>query len=453
MKTAKRIILILLPVVLLMGALLLDPLVRFVLALRLNRANDAAAVYSAHILVSERLEQKAKEQLREFVERHRDRYFQKELTYDQVMSVLFPLSQTNLPQEDIERCIQAVEERERARRDLIEADTYAANGAYAHAIPFYRQALSADESAVYRLQQAEAAYKIRLLDEAEAAMDAGEYRKAESVLLDGLSVLVDDDDLTRARMDVSRMEADAVYDARIEEARRCLREDGPEAAFGYLADLQAQAPDEYGIRYMEQLLFHEYEEDICARALSLQAKDDPKSACALLEEGLRWIDSDRMKTLRGEIRAAITYWLGDMPVLRDETADARTGAASTVIWDQAEMDSLANAYQHSLTVDLGSINFSLKGEFAVFVGTVACPMGETSDIYQASATLQVFGDGRLIAEFKDVDSASLPIPFSIPVEGVQELALQWTSEGANGWRDWGRFATVFDGRLLSSVGN
>ena len=51
-------------------------------------------------------------------------------------------------------------------------------------------------------------------------------------------------------------------------------------------------------------------------------------------------------------------------------------------------------------------------------------------------------------EFKNMDEASAPLPFSLPIAGVKELTLTWTSEGAGGWKDWGRFATVFDGRLL-----
>ena len=57
----------------------------------------------------------------------------------------------------------------------------------------------------------------------------------------------------------------------------------------------------------------------------------------------------------------------------------------------------------------------------------------------------------MIAEFKNIDITSKPAPFSLPVDGVDELALSWICDGANGWRDWGRFATIFDGELLSGL--
>ena len=40
------------------------------------------------------------------------------------------------------------------------------------------------------------------------------------------------------------------------------------------------------------------------------------------------------------------------------------------------------------------------------------------------------------------------MPFSLSVAGVRELKLRWTCQGANGWKDWGRFATLFDGQLM-----
>ena len=142
------------------------------------------------------------------------------------------------------------------------------------------------------------------------------------------------------------------------------------------------------------------------------------------------------------------FYLVDRPILRDETASPRTGAISTVARDQVLSDVHANEYAHSLWADAGSVTFALDEDFTTFAGTVAFPQGEKADLYRASATLQIFGDGILLAEFKDMDDASAPLPFSLPISGVKELTLAWTSKGASGWKDWGRFATVFDGRFL-----
>ena len=452
MRKKRWIILIsvLLPL-LLLGAFLLHPLVRFTLDLYLERFDSAESVYLSGIQDSERLRAAAREQLRKYVSEERERYYSHALTFDEAMEALSPLSQTDLPQDDVGSAIQAIQKMEAARTDLVQADDSAASGDLARAIPLYRQSLMADEGAAYRLRQTEIAYKNRILEQAEAAMDAGEYTVAETALLDGQALLGEDDDLLRALADVRRLQDDEAYAATVAEALRLLRENGPEAAFRFAQELRSEAPDAYPYAYIEQLIRHEYEENVCAEALALK-ESDPKAACAMLEEGLQWIDSERMRSLHREIRATIPCWLVDMPLLQDETADPRTGESSSVSRDEAFMDSLSNVYSHSFSADLGFVVFSLEDGFDAFTGTVAFPMGETADIYRSSATLQVYGDDVLIAEFKDIDGASVPMSFSVPVNGIRELKLVWTSEGANGWKDWGRFATVFDGRLIPPGG-
>ena len=441
MSAGRWVILIsVLLALLLVGAFLLHPLVRFTACLWFERFDRAEAVYRSAMAGSESLDAAARGQLQRYTALKWEAYHSQALTYAEAMAVLSPLSKTSLPQADIAACVQAVDAMEAARGDLAQADASAAGGDYARAIPLYRQSLIADEGAAFRLAQAEAAYKDRLLLEAEAEMSAGQYDEAERLLLDGESLLGADDDLALALSDVRRMQADEAYAATVTKALGLLREEGPEAAFRFAADLRSEDPDAYEYEYLEQLVRHQYEEDLCAQALALQATD-PAGACALLEEGLTRLDSDRMRSLEAEIRAAMVCWLTDMPVLRDETADARTGAQSLT-------DAQGGRYTHSLWADLGSLTFSLEGGFDAFTGTVAFPQGASSDIYRASATVQVYGDDRLIAEFKDMDANSAPLPFSVPVAGVKELTLRWTSEGGNGWKDWGRFAAVFDGRLI-----
>lgn len=451
MIQAKRIILILLLLALLAGAILSDPLLRFMVDLTTQRLDNAQAVYLSRLDTSDVLRTEACEQLGRYADHLYSRYAQRKLNYDGIMDILTPLSQTALPQKDIERCLMAVNEMESARADLLQADGSASKQDYAQAIPLYRRSLIADVHARDRLDQAESRYLDQLLEQALQAMDAADYDTAESILMKGQEVLGDSDDLSDALDDVRRMASDQTFAGYEAEARRLLTEKGPEASFRYVAALRQQAPEEYRLEYIEQLVRHEYEEDICARAASLQDAGDALGACALLEEGSLWIVSPRIEALHAQIKATFPYPLYSIPVMRDQTSSPRTGADNTLTWDRYLQDSSSNSYEHSLYADIGIVYFSLEGEFSLFEGTVAFPQGEWADIYQASATLQVYGDDRLIAEFKEMDDASAPIPFSIPVEGVRELGLVWTSAGAGGWKDWGRFATVFDGRLLSAA--
>ena len=452
MKTVKWLILILLLLALLCGYVLADPLVRFSVDLRAGRFDHAQAVYSARLSASTVAREEAADSLQRYVDRQLSRYYEHRLSHDGLMTILTTLSDADLPQDDIDRCLQAANEMEKARADLVQADDRFASGDYANAIPLYRRSLVADDSARLQLEEAESAYKAQLLEKAESAIERRRVEGIEQMLMAGMSVLGPDDDLSAAMADVHRLKEDQAFDALTAEALQLLTEDGPEAAFRYVADFRQQAPDEYRLEYLEQLLRHEYEENVCSQALSLRDAGRSLDACSLLEEGLRFVDSQRMQILLAEIRATLPVFLSDLPVSLDETANARTGAQSSVAWDQILQDALFNQYEHSVYADLGTLSLSLQGRFELFTGTVAFPQGEKADIYRKAATLQVFGDGKMMAEFKEMDASSAPISFSIPVGGVQELSLVWTSEGANGWKDWGRFATVFDGRLLTGAG-
>ena len=414
MKTAKWIILISLLLLLLAGAVLLDPLFRFTMDLHREQFTDAGAVYAAHLAASETRRRESAAQLKAYVEDQLQRYYAKEISFDRIMGILSALSKTGLPQQDVSRCRHDAEKMEQARTDLAQADALYQQGDYGSAIPLYRKSLIADEGAPYRLMQAEALYKNTTLDQAEADMADGRYDDAEAVLSACLSILEGDMDLSTALADVGKLKAGQIYHGWTEEARRLLTAEDPEKAFAFVADLREQSPDSY----------------------------------ELLEEALLWIDSEQVKALRAEIRTAMIFYLVDRPILRDETTSPRTGAISTVARDQVLSDVQANEYAHSLWADVGSVTFALDEDFTTFTGTVAFPQGEKADLYRASATLQIFGDGILLAEFKDMDDASAPLPFSLPISGVKELTLAWTSKGASGWKDWGRFATVFDGRFL-----
>ena len=452
MKTIKVVILISLIVLLLAVSLLLYPPVRFYLLLSMERFDRAEAVYLSHLTDTDALQERAYKQLENYAHRRLNGYYSGKLTYTRITELLTALSRTKLPQEEVEYCLLACREMEAARQAFVQAEKAFSSADYARAIPLYRQALIADEMASQRLEEAESFYRDQVLEQAKACMDKGQYEDAETVLSHGLAVLEKEDvDLTAALRDARRMAADAAYAEAMAEGRRLLSEEGPEAAIRYMDDLCASQPEEYALTYLKQQLLHEYEGDVLARAKALWQSGDPSGACALLEEGLRWIDSTDIAMLLGDIRGSIVYLLNDMTILRDGTANPRTGADSTVRWDGVLTDIRKNAYAHSLSADLGDIVFKLSGEYAVFAGTVAFPQGEKSDIYRSSATLQIYGDGALLAEFKDVSSASSPIPFTLSVTGVRELTLRWISEGANGWKDWGRFATLFDGRLTTTA--
>ena len=190
---------------LVLGAALMHPLVRFTLALRFEGFDRAESVYLSRIQSSEKLDGAAREQLRRYVAKTAAEYYSGALTYAEATERLVPLTQKSLPQDHIAPTLKAVREMEAARTDLAQADACAAGGDLVRAIPLYRRSLIADEGAAFRLKQAETAYKNSILEQAETAMDAGQYAAAEKALQEGLALLGTDDDLALALEDVGRM--------------------------------------------------------------------------------------------------------------------------------------------------------------------------------------------------------------------------------------------------------
>lgn len=434
----KWIGLILLGVALLAGGALLHPLVRFALNLHFQRFEAAQTEYASHLMDSPRLQSKASAMLESSAQRTLSNYYARAISYEDALSVLTALSAIDPTQTAVSNDSEALNDMETARRNLMQADEHLSKGEYAQAIPLYRLSLTADDNAKDRLSQAQFSYKAERLQAAEHAMTEERFEEAEGILTEAIALLGSDAELEIALADVYALFQGKLDSDRSREAHRLLAEGDARAAFEYVAACRVAEPDEYALTYLEQSLRLEYETAVCDSALSLQASGDPEAACAQLEQGLLLLDSPRMQALLQQIRATIPYLLGNMP-METETLPLR---------DQALEDIQGNRYDHSFAMSMGAVHIQLNGEFSRFTGTVAFPTGEVSDIYRASATLQIFGDGQLLAEFKDMDMTSWPIPFSLGVEGVQKITLAWTSEGANGQKDWGQFATVFDGRFL-----
>ena len=376
MKTIKAVILISLIALLLAVSLLLYPPVRFYLLLGMGRFDRAEAVYLSYLTDSDTLKARAQKRLEDYAHRQLYGYYSGKLTYTRITELLNALSRTKLPQEEVEYCLQAAQNMEAARTAFAQAEKAFASTDYARAIPLYRQALIADEMASQRLEEAESLYRSQVLEQAKACMDKEQYEDAEAVLSDGLAVLENDDvDLMAALRDARRMAADAAYAEAMEEARRLLSEKGPSAAIRFMDDLCASRPEEYALAYLKQQLLHEYEGDVLARAKALWQSGDTSGACALLEEGLRWINSADIAMLLGDIRGSIVYLLNDMPILRDGTANPRTGTDSTILWDGVLTDIRKKCLRPQPLGGLGRYSFRSFGGIRRVRGDGGLPPG------------------------------------------------------------------------------
>ena len=111
-------------------------------------------------------------------------------------------------------------------------------------------------------------------------------------------------------------------------------------------------------------------------------------------------------------------------------------------------DNYGNTYTHSVSVYQGSLTYLLRSQYSTFTGTVAYPKGIKRDANRASAALYIYGDDQLIAKFEEVGEDSRPQEFNIDIQPYEKIKLEWSCKGFNVWKDWGYYATIFDGKLI-----
>ena len=165
--TVKRLIIIFLVVLLLMGIKQFGPQLRFAFDLYTGRYDAAELIYMASE-DNDRWKSFDK-MICTYMDRMLDRYYQGKLSYEDAMSVFEAMDEHQFFHPYAVKRIQLVNEMEAARIDLAHADTHYSNGDYARAIPLYRQSLLADETAARRLADAETRYREQVLEQAVQA--------------------------------------------------------------------------------------------------------------------------------------------------------------------------------------------------------------------------------------------------------------------------------------------
>ena len=245
MTAAKWIGLILLLLVLLAGALLLHPFVRFSLYLRLERFDDAQAVYRSHIVDAPRLKANAWESLDGYAHRTLSAYYERTLPFDEALSTLNALFAIEPEQTTVSNCMRDLAATETARNDLAQADALAARQDYAQAIPLYRQALIAEDGAQSRLSQAEFAFKADRIDKAVKAMAEERFEDAEALLTEATALLGPDEEIEAALADVYTLARGKAQSDREREARRLMDAGDVKGAFEYVAACRIAEPDDW----------------------------------------------------------------------------------------------------------------------------------------------------------------------------------------------------------------
>lgn len=306
---------------------------------------------------------------------------------------------------------------------------------------------SEDQSAAIRgRENAATAYREEVLAQVRVYVIEGQFREAIELLRNSLTVLPDDSVLMAEIEAVQQAEEESYLQEMIDTAMVYARNgDFP----GSLAELDKYI-EQYGA--VEQLLtarrncLTAYQAYVVEESLCRARSGNYTSALALAEQGLNYFNSAKVTELTLIYRSYIPVLLSDMEIFLNESHGGSWNAP-TDMTNNYLSDNYGNQYTSSLTVSHGSVTYLLRGQYNTFSGTVACPKLNIS-AGRDSATLYVYGDGKLLKTFSEFSPASSPESFTISVSGVERLQLSWDCAGYNVWENWGDYATIFDGAFF-----
>ena len=114
----------------------------------------------------------------------------------------------------------------------------------------------------------------------------------------------------------------------------------------------------------------------------------------------------------------------DMEIFAKKTQGGMWGI-DTDKTDEYLVDNYGKKYQHSFYAGSGTVTYLTNYKYKMFSGTVACPKGLQPDGWR-------------------------PMPFSLDISNYERITLEWKyqekkEEIVNIWKDWGYYATIFDG--------
>lgn len=139
----------------------------------------------------------------------------------------------------------------------------------------------------------------------------------------------------------------------------------------------------------------------------------------------------------------------DMEIFAKKTQGGMWGI-DTDKTDEYLVDNYGKKYQHSFYAGKGTVTYLTNYKYKMFSGTVACPKGLQPDEWKPYIDLYIYGDGKKIASFPAMNCYSRPMPFSLDISNYERITLEWKyqekkEEIVNIWKDWGYYATIFDG--------
>ena len=110
-------------------------------------------------------------------------------------------------------------------------------------------------------------------------------------------------------------------------------------------------------------------------------------------------------------------------------------------------------YKNSVTCSGGYIGYLVDGKgYTVFKGVIGCPEGMHSDSFWHGAYIDIIGyrddKGTTLYTTDEIYDGSKPVEVEVDITGYEVIYFQWHCVGSNIWKDWGEFATIFEGKFM-----
>lgn len=431
--------------------ILSDPVDKIMRKIRDDDFSSAVEVYQEHIIDDEENFQEAYDEVTAYVAELMAQFRDHTISYEDLTEKLTGIQQLGILGFEIDDAFAEAGHLNYFRQLFAEAEKEFENGNYRSAIELYEQVANSgmehSEEAAQKHGDAVSRFRDDAIAEAQTYIDSGEYGMAMSVLLDALDVLPNDPALVSAQQDCMDAEYDATIQKLTDEARLYVANMDFVAALDFLDSCIENYPDELRLQEERSACLTAYETYVIEESLKLAHAGEYQHALSLAEAGLGRFDSLKVTELGMIYKSHIPVILGEMEIFQNKT-NGGSWASKTNETNTYLVDNYGNTYANSLSVGCGSLTYLVNFKYQEFHGTVAFPKGLESDGYRSSATLEIYGDGEVIAEFVDIDSAYRPTSFSLDISSYEKISLKWTCDGANIWYDWGEFATIFDGTLV-----
>ena len=433
-----------LAVVILILVLALNPADRVMRKIKDGNYAEAGQIYMDKVDYDSKNYQKLYEELTAYVDEKLAQYRSEEITYEEVMSELNGIETVGALGYDIMFAYEEANQLNYCRETYAAAEEAMTAEDYETAQNLYGQVAGMDfengETASQKYAESLNLYRTDIVTQVNTYITNNDYEQAKLVLEHALTVLPEDSQLIELQQSCMDGEYQYGIQQMIAEAQVYAEGKDYSGALTCLDGYIEANPEEVQLKDARAALLKDYEAYVIEESLKLAREEKYEHAANLAKAGLGYFESAEVTRLLEIYKSYIPVLLGEMEIFVDKSDGLDV--------DAFEEDNYGNKYEHSFSAENSTVAYLVNFKYQTFSGTVGFPKGQEADSFRSSATLKIYGDGKEIAKFVDVTADTKPQFFELDISAYEKVTLEWNCAGGNVWRNWGHFATVFDGVLV-----